>query len=595
MKTIFEKVYVETPVDTDEDGKYDLIAVYIKRPLLDEKVPAVFVANPYMLHCNEDWYELYDVNKNIKVYPTQNITESDILFVPRKQPVYPKTKSLGEVKANTIPEPDPSEYECISDLYDHLIERGYAGVFSAGLGTRGSDGLTRTGSQEEILAFKSVIDWLNGRARAFVDRTRQMEIKAHWCTGSVAMSARSYLGTMCIGVATTGVEGLKTIIPEAGISNWYEYYRHNGLTLPAMDWQGDDLDILSKYCFSRVLDSKDFETIRPLFEKSQKELQEGEDRESGNYNRFWDERNYLKHADQIKASVFVIQGLNDWNVKPDQGILLFEKLQEFGKDRMMLLHQGQHIYTYHLEGSPTLSLIDRWLDYYLKGMDTGIQDEAKIFVESNVDQTVWMKEEHWPPRQMEVYQIKDSGVQTIIDDLSKTVYDRKKKNTKEWLDELVLTQNAHSLSFDLETFKRSVRFAGRAKVQFRARINQPTAILSAMLVEKGEQKRLTCQLDGDENRSFRFKMEQKPSAYSVITRGWMNAQNRNNNYSKEEIDPQSWYIYSFEFVSNDYTIAPGHTLALILYGMDVDQTQLPWVSTTIEVDTSSIVVECPVK
>ena len=103
MKTIFEKVYVETPVDTDEDGKYDLIAVYIKRPLIDEKVPAVFVANPYMLHCNEDWYELYDVNKNIKVYPTQNITESDILFVPRKQPVYPKTKSQGEVKANTIP------------------------------------------------------------------------------------------------------------------------------------------------------------------------------------------------------------------------------------------------------------------------------------------------------------------------------------------------------------------------------------------------------------------------------------------------------------------------------------------------------------
>ena len=116
-----------------------------------------------------------------------------------------------------------------------------------------------------------------------------------------------------------------------------------------------------------------------------------------------------------------------------------------------------------------------------------------------------------------------------------------------------------------------------------------------MLVEKGAQKRLTCQLDGDENRSFRFKMEQEPSAYSVITRGWMNAQNRNNNYSKEEIDPQNWYAYSFEFVSNDYTIAPGHTLTLILYGMDVDQTQLPWISTAIEVDTSSIVVECPVK
>ncbi len=71
------------------------------------------------------------------------------------------------------------------------------------------------------------------------------------------MSARSYLGTMCIGVATTGVEGLrKTILPEAGISNWYEYYRHNGLTLPAMDWQGDDLDIFGKVLFFTGIGSK---------------------------------------------------------------------------------------------------------------------------------------------------------------------------------------------------------------------------------------------------------------------------------------------------------------------------------------------------
>ena len=170
-----------------------------------------------------------------------------------------------------------------------------------------------------------------------------------------------------------------------------------------------------------------------------------------------------------------------------------------------------------------------------------------------------------------------------------------KKNTKAWLDELVLTQNAHSLSFDLETMKEDTRFAGRAKVSFRARIQQPTAILSAMLVEKGKQVRLTSNLDGDENRSFVFKMEDEPSDYFVITRGWMNAQNRLNNYSKEAIDPDAWYTYSFDFVSNDYTIPKGHTLSLILYGMDVDQTQLPFVATEIEVDTASIVCDCPIE
>ena len=593
METVFEKVYVETPVDTDQDGKYDLIAVYIKRPVTEEKVPAVFVANPYMLHCNEDWYDLYDVNTEVKAYPTQNIKEEEILFVPKEKPVCEARVSKGTARTNVIPEPDPSEYECISGLYDHLIGRGYAGVFSAGLGTRGSDGLTLTGSHEEILAFKSVVDWLNGRARAFTDRTGNLEIKASWCTGATAMSARSYLGTMCIGVAATGVEGLKTILPEAGISNWYEYYRHNGLTLPAMDWQGDDIDILAKYCFSRALDPEDFEQIRPLFEESQKALAKGADRESGNYNQFWDERNYLKNADKIKASVFVIQGLNDWNVKPDQGVQLFEKLQEMGKDRMMLLHQGEHIYTYYLEGAPTLGLIDRWLDYYLKGIDTGIQNEPKIYIESNVDQKQWMTEEVWPPKAMKCFRGEDVGIQTITDDLSATVYDREKKNTKEWLDEIVLTENDHSLHFELGTMQAETRFAGRARVTFRARINQPTAILSAMLVEKGTQKRLTSELDGDEKVSFKFKTEETPSDYYVITRGWMNAQNRTTNYSKEAIDPDTWYEYSFEFVTNDYTIAEGHSLSLILYGMDVDQTQLPSTVTKIEVDTASVRVFCP--
>ena len=595
MEAIFERVFVETPVDTDQDGQYDLIAVYIKRPKLDEKVPTVFVANPYMLHCNEDWYDLYDVNKNILAYPSQNIQREEITFHPKDPVVCPKKEAEQIVESSPYPEPDPSAYECISDLYGHLLERGYAGVFSGGLGTRGSDGLTMTGSEEEILAFKSVIDWLNGRARAFRDKTRTVQVLASWCTGSVAMSARSYLGTMCIGVATTGVEGLKTILPEAGISNWYEYYRHNGLTLPAMDWQGDDLDILAKYCFSRALDPNDFASIKPLFEKNQKTLQEGEDRQSGNYNRFWDERNYLQHADRIQASVFILQGLNDWNVKPDQGIRLYEKLQELGKDRMMLLHQGQHIYTYHLEDSPTLGLIDRWLDYYLKGIDTGIQNESKIYIENNLDQKLWMEEEVWPPKSYKSYRVQENGNQMIVDDLSQTIYDRKQKNTKAWLDELVLTQNAHSLSFDLETMKEDTRFAGRAKVSFRARIQQPTAILSAMLVEKGKQVRLTSNLEGNENRSFTFKMEEKPSDYFVITRGWMNAQNRLNNYSKEAIDPDTWYTYSFDFVSNDYTIPKGHTLSLILYGMDVDQTQLPFVVTEIEVDTASIVCDCPIE
>lgn len=83
IECIFEKVYIETPVDTDGDGKADLIAAYIRRPSYTadgEKVPAVLVANPYLMTCNEDWYVPHDVNREVKVYPQQDIKEEDIKF-----------------------------------------------------------------------------------------------------------------------------------------------------------------------------------------------------------------------------------------------------------------------------------------------------------------------------------------------------------------------------------------------------------------------------------------------------------------------------------------------------------------------------------
>ena len=75
---IIEKVYVETPVDTDGDGKKDLIAVYLRLPKEVEegkKVPAIYVANPYMLTCNEDWYVPYNVDCEVKAFPAQDIKE----------------------------------------------------------------------------------------------------------------------------------------------------------------------------------------------------------------------------------------------------------------------------------------------------------------------------------------------------------------------------------------------------------------------------------------------------------------------------------------------------------------------------------------
>lgn len=602
---IFERVYVETPVDTDGDGKYDLVAVYIKRPadtLTGKKVPAIYVANPYMLFCNEDWYVPHNVNKEIKAYPAQDIKEEDIRFDFSKEPVY-DVKEIRETKgyAETAEIEENIEFECISDLYSHFNDRGYASVFCGGLGTRGSEGLTITGSREEVYAFKAVIDWLNGRCRAFTNKTDNIEIKADWCTGNVAMSAKSYLGTMCIGVAATGVEGLKTIIPEAAISNWYNYYRYNGLTLPALEWQGDDLDLLAKYCNSRAKDPEDYATVKEKYEQILDNLVRGEDRDSGNYSKFWDERNYLNLIDNIKASVFIIHGINDWNVKTNQCIPFFKALEEKDIERKMMLHQGEHIYIYHLKDSHNLEILERWLDHYLYGVDNGIENEPAVLVESNTNQSEWYASETWPPVNVKEIEFPIDGTETktFIDDLSATVYDKEKDNQKEWLKELVLSNKSeykNCLQYVWDPFKgdeENLRYSGTSHVSFEAAINQPTAILSAMIVDLGEDIRLTSEEVKEENNEFTFGYEKEPSQFKVISRGWLNAQNRSCLWSKEEIKSGEFYSYSFDMVPTDHTLKKGHKLGLILYGIDAEATQRPDTVTEITVKEDTIKVSVP--
>ncbi len=603
---IFERVFVETPVDADQDGMRDLVAVFIRRPastLEGEKVPAVYVANPYLMTCNEDWYDLHPVDKDLTVYPQQNLPEPSRETGTLPSPVGASREPKGFAETSLFTE--EVEFECISELNDHLNERGYASVFCGGLGTRFSDGVTLTGTQEEILVFRSVIDWLCGRCRAFTNKTDQIEIRADWCTGSIAMSGKSYLGTLCIGVAATGVEGLKTIIPEAGISNWYDYYRCNGLTAPALGWQGDDADLLARYCFSRRKDPEDYEEIRERFEEHQKLLLEREDRESGNYNSFWEEGNYLHRLDSMKASAFIIQGLNDWNVKPGQGISLFQALEKRGIPRKMLLHQGEHVFIYHLKDADTLDQIDRWLDHYLKGIDNGVETEPRVGVESNLNQSEWARSDRWPPENGTVleFSIDYSAYPeelSFVDCLEATVYQREADNQTEWRDQLALSEDPayrNRLRFLWEPFAanpQELRISGTVKVRFRAALDQPTAILSAMLVDLGEDRRITAKQEEADDHTFTFALEETPSPYKVITRGWMNAQNRTCNYSKEALQIGTFYDYELELVPMDYRLKAGHRLGLILYGTDPEITPRPYLSTTVRIRTDSIRAEIPV-
>ena len=101
------------------------------------------------------------------------------------------------------------------DAYDYWLVRGYAYVSCSGLGTLGSDGFETCASADETAAFASVVRWLAGDegVKAYSDKNSGVEVKADWSNGNVAMSGQSYAGSTAFAVASTGVEGLKTIVP----------------------------------------------------------------------------------------------------------------------------------------------------------------------------------------------------------------------------------------------------------------------------------------------------------------------------------------------------------------------------------------------
>lgn len=92
------------------------------------------------------------------------------------------------------------------------------------------------------------------------------------------------------------------------------------------------------------------------------------------------------------------------------------------------------------------------------------------------------------------------------------------------------------------------------KVSFDAAIDRETAILSAMLVDLGEAKRITAEEIKHPDGTYSFALEAEPSKYKVISRGWINAQNRSCIWKKEEIKPGVSYHYEIDMVPTDHSL-----------------------------------------
>lgn len=591
---IYETVYVETDTDSDKDGNADLIKVEITRPKTSFKLGTLYTASPYDQGTNDDWGEqmTHNVDEPLARKEPDDTTYSDIQY--QKQPQKFSTRKIMGFSDHATEHHTPKPGYTLNDYF---LMRGYAVVYSAGIGTKDSDGIQTCGSHAQTDATVAVIEWINHKRRAFTNRTDNIEIKADWSNGNVAMTGRSYLGTLANAAATTGVDGLKTIISEAAISSWYDYYRENGLVMAPGGFQGEDADVLAAETFSRSLNLGDNLKIRPFFDRYLASMKNLMDRTTGNYNEFWDERNYHNDVSNIKADVLIVQGLNDWNVKPVNAAKLWQGIFHLPINKKIILHQGQHIYINAFRSFDFNDIVNMWISHELYDVDNDVMEQIPdMIVQDNVKPETWTKQKSWLDNSGKKYYLNQHGLTdtsetgqlTYHDQLDQAEFKQYRTSPQKWAKDL-LDQNgplkANQLLFKTPNLTEDQIISGFPKLHLRIATSKNVGLLSARLVDYGEANRLNVTpttlvpkglLLGhkwytDDLREFTLNKHPTPS--KMISFGHINLQNRHSSYQNDELVPHQFYDIDLTFQPTFYHLPAGRKLGLVLYGTDFQMTQ----------------------
>lgn len=266
---------------------------------------------------------------------------------------------------------------------EKYVPRGYARAVADVIGTRNSTGCWDYGGAKEQQSGVDLVNFLSSQP---------------WSSGKVAMVGGSYDGTTATMVAARGddVPGLVGIVPIAGISHWYGYAYYDGvryfLNSRTPTDEGFDTPLAFDFALGRVPnpDPSDPNFQQALEDRlnpceSVEHTQEGYSR-SPDYDDFWLERDYYKDADKFRAAVLIAHGWQDYNVKQDEAIKLWNALPEDdpGTDdvvegvpfKRMYLTQGTHGGA--TRGAAWPGLLERFFEQTLKGADHGLETERAV-------------------------------------------------------------------------------------------------------------------------------------------------------------------------------------------------------------------------
>lgn len=547
-------LWVETEFDTDGDGELDRMHVSVTRPEQTEseglKLPVIYVTSPYFAGvAGDEPGTMWDVNIE--------------LGTSAKERHHPEVKRRGE-------------RPIISNSHIRKwVPRGYIVVHSSSPGTGLSDGAPTIGGPNEELAPKAVVQWLTGKNKGYTERNGNEEVKAYWSTGKVGMTGTSYNGTLPLAAATTGVEGLEVIIPIAPNTSSYHYYRSNGLVRSPGGYLGEDIDVLYDFVHSGDEDKRAYnnKTVRDT------ELINGMDRQTGDMNDFWYNRDYLPKMKNMKAALLMSHGFNDWNVMPEHSYRIYSKAKEMGLPTAIYYHQNGH------GGPPPTSMMNKWFTKYLHGIDNGIENEenkAYIVREYDDRQEPTPYKDYPNPEakdvtlhlmtggntkgKLSVIQPKMLAKETLVDDVAFTGKDLATAETSK-----------NRLLYVTPTLKEDIHISGLAKMSITLSSSKPAANLSVWLVS----------LPWQEGKDIKI-------TDNLITRNWADPKNHKSLTDEEDLKPGKFYTVNFDLQPDDQIIKAGQQIGLLIFSSDPEFTLHPKAGTELTVQLDKTTLTLPV-
>lgn len=280
-------------------------------------------------------------------------------------------------------------------LIENYVPHGYGVAQVSVFGTGESNHCMDLMGTDEQRGIDAAVSWLGSQG---------------WSNGKVGIIGKSYDGSTPWQAATFGNPYLATIVPMSGLIGVHELMWRNG----SMEARGMIMHNGVYGSFGVDGDADDVDNACEGYMEGYVNgpaayLSGGMVDFAG--NTYWTERSFLGRVlDNYNGSIYIIQGMQDWNVDPHMAFPIHQQVADAGIEIKTLAGQWAHDYPDRVEGHSSQGVgrgaeaypytlrwdwadeMLYWFDWYLKG-----EGEAPVLgVEMQDNRGGWRFESTWP-------------------------------------------------------------------------------------------------------------------------------------------------------------------------------------------------------